>query len=93
MYVHFVDPTECRAGADLSSPLELKDSVENLMKPRDFSPGKGTNAHMQKCLHTVHGGSNSEDLLVQMNTAAFKLRATNKEEYVGAVRCWVLRQT
>lgn len=58
--VHFVGPVECQARADLSFPFEVKDSVENLMKGMDLSPGKDTKAHMQTCLPTVHGGSNSE---------------------------------
>nr|KAF6452903.1 hypothetical protein HJG59_008210 [Molossus molossus] len=51
----YVDPTEYHAKADLHFPLEVKDSMENVMKIMEFSPKKDTNAQTSKGLHTVHG--------------------------------------
>lgn len=65
--------TECQAKPDFHLPLEVKDSVENLMEIMEFSPEKGTNAHTSKGLHTVHGALSSKAHPSQVNTAALKL--------------------
>lgn len=69
----YVATAECHVTPDFYLPLEVKDSMENLMKIMVFSPEKGTNAHTSRGLHTVHGALRSKAHPSQLNTAALKL--------------------